>query len=181
MKATETASFPFLVVMRDPLPTLPKVVLLLLFFVAALQAEVLPGKLQGTWRINRVLPTSNSQCWNQSQANALLGSSLTYSQSAMRWKGGSIQLLDINTRLLSAADFERENRLARFSQLGIRNDAVTEVDMQHDDMDITGSTTEVPGDSVLLAGPNRIVVSACGVYFEATRSLTSISKTAFKK
>jgi hypothetical protein len=47
-------------------------------------------------------------------------------------------------------------------------------------MDITGATTEVPGDSVLLAGPNRIVVSACGVYFEATRS-AAVSHASFRR
>jgi hypothetical protein len=41
--------------------------------------------------------------------------------------------------------------------------------MQHDDADITGSTTEVPGDSVLIVSPNHIVVSACGLYYEAAR------------
>jgi hypothetical protein len=35
------------------------------------------------------------------------------------------------------------------------------------------ASTAVPGDSVLLVGPNRIVVSACGVYYEATRAAVS--------
>ena len=43
------------------------------------------------------------------------------------------------------------------------------MNLQHEDMDITGATTEVPGDSVLVAGQGRIVVSACGVYMEARR------------
>jgi len=51
-----------------------------------------------------------------------------------------------------------------------------EVDMQHEDADITGATTEVPGDSVLLAGPSRIIVSACGVFFEARRA--ALTKTS---
>ena len=75
---------------------------------------------------------------------------------------------------MTDSDFRRENNgsttPASFAQLGIRTREVLEVDLQHEDMDITGATTEVPGDSVLLAGPNRIVVSACGVYFEATRT-----------
>jgi hypothetical protein len=47
---------------------------------------------------------------------------------------------------------------------------IREVDLQHEDADVTGATTEVPGDTVVLAGPGRIIVSACGVYYEATRS-----------
>jgi hypothetical protein len=53
---------------------------------------------------------------------------------------------------------------------------VTEVDIQHEDSDVLPASTAVPGDSVLLAGPNRIVVSACGVYFEATRTATPIGE-----
>jgi hypothetical protein len=145
-----------------------------LLFVATLSAEPLPSRLQGSWRIVRVLPTGNTPCWAPEQAQPLVGSTLSYSQNALRWKGGSVPLLDINTRTVTADEFMKENGggagAARFTQLGIRSSSVLEVDFQHEDMDITGSTTEVPGDSVLLAGPNRIVVSACGVFFEATRS-----------
>jgi len=50
--------------------------------------------------------------------------------------------------------------------------------MQHEDADITGATTEVPGDSVLLAGPSRIIVSACGVFFEARRAGVTTASVA---
>ncbi len=137
-------------------------------------ADPLPGTLAGSWRITRILPTSNVACWDAEHARALIGSTLTYRESAMRWRDGSVPLQDIYTRTVSASDFQKENSgndaPATFVQLGIRSPRVLEINLQHEDMDITGATTEVPGDSVLLAGPNRIVVSACGVYFEATRS-----------
>lgn len=141
---------------------------------ASVSAEPLPGRLGGTWRIIRVLPTTNTACWGREQAQPLLGSTLTYRGDSLRWRGGSVPLEDITTRFVSDAEFSRENHggetPATFSQLGIHARSVLEVDLQHADADITGATTEVPGDSVLLAGSNRIVVSACGVYFEATRS-----------
>jgi len=137
-------------------------------------AAPLPRPLEGTWRITRVLPTTNRSCWNQEQALPLVGSTLTYSAKSMRWRGGDVPLLGITTRSLTAEQFRKENSgpqtPADFAQLGIHAPAVTEVDMQHDDADITGASTEVPGDSVLLVSPARIVVSACGVYFEATRA-----------
>ena len=138
-----------------------------------LAAESLPSRLQGTWRITHVLPTTNNACWGRTEAQPLLGSTLTYSDEALHWRGGSVPLEDIITRTVTDADFRKENggeQPASFAQLGIHAHSVLEVDLQHEDADITGATTEVPGDSVLLAGPNRIVVSACGVYFEATRS-----------
>ncbi len=156
-----------------------------LLFAVSLSAEPLPGRLQGTWRITRVLPTSNNACWGREQAQPLVGSTLTYSQNALRWHGGAVPLNDITTRTVTAAQFREENAgssgAASFAQLGIHANAVTEVDLQHEDMDITGATTEVPGDSVLLAGPNRIIVSACGVFFEASRSTASITRTSIQR
>lgn len=147
-------------------------------------AEILPGRLQGSWRITRVLPTTNTTCWNRNQAAALVGSTLAYRGDALRWRGGEVPLADVTTRMLSADKFSEENGgtgiPATFRQLGIQAASVLEVDLQHEDMDITGSTTEVPGDSVLLAGPNRIVVSACGVFFEATRA-AGVSRTTLRR
>lgn len=136
-------------------------------------AEPLPPRLAGTWRIARILPTKNVSCWGKDQAAPLVGSTLTYGANSMRWQGGEISLQGIATRTATAKEFSSENgsgdAAATFAQLGIHAPAVLEVDMQHEDMDITGATTEVPGDSVMMAAPNRIIVSACGVYFEATR------------
>ena len=150
-----------------------------------LAAEPLPTQLAGTWRIARVLPTSNASCWDKHQAAPLVGSTLTYRRGAMRWRGGEVPLEGITTRTLTDAQFRRENSgsagAASFSQLGIHAPSVLEVDLQHEDMDITGATTEVPGDSVLLAAPNRIVVSACGVYFEATRGAATVERTALHR
>ena len=69
---------------------------------------------------------------------------------------------------------------ADFAQLGIHARTVTEVDLQHEDSDVLPASTAVPGDSVLLAGPNRIVVSACGVYFEATRATSTTTRSSGK-
>jgi hypothetical protein len=140
-------------------------------------ADFLPPPLQGAWRVTRILPTTNDSCWRPDQARFLVGSVLVYRSGSMTWRGGNVPLHGITTRTLTAADFRVENRGTRgpanFSQIGIQAPSVTEVDLQHEDMDITGASTEVPGDSVLLAAPNRIVLSACGVYLEAVRAAKS--------
>lgn len=147
----------------------------------AATAEQLPASLHGNWRIERILPTTNSGCWPREEARSLVGSMLTYSQNEMRWRGGAVALDDIYTREVSGAQFQRENsgaeRPASFEQLGIRRDAVTEVDMQHPDAAVLPASTEIPGDSVLMVAPDRIVVSACGVYFEATRPNSRLRAT----
>jgi hypothetical protein len=144
-------------------------------------AQPLPTQLAGSWKITRVLPTGNTACWSAEQAAPLVGSTLSYSGTAMRWRGGEVPVQGVVLRVVTGAQFRKENSgssgAADFSQLGIRSGQVVEVDMQHEDADITGATTEVPGDSILLAGPSRIVVSACGVFFEARRAgLTKISE-----
>ena len=141
--------------------------------VSVARAEQLPGSLRGTWRITRILPTTNSGCWTREQAQSLVGTTLTYGQSSMRWRGGVVPVEDIYTRVVSAEDFSKENagaKPASFAQLGVRAAELVEVDMQHEDAAVLPASTEVPGDSVLMVAPARIVVSACGVYYEATRS-----------
>ena len=139
-----------------------------------LTAEPLPSRLAGTWKITRILPTKSDACWDASQAAPLVGSTLVYRDDAMTWRGGDVPLQGIVTRSVSAEEFRKENSTLGdppdFAELGIHASRVTEVDLQHEDADITGATTEVPGDAVLIVAPNRIVVSACGVFFEATRA-----------
>lgn len=143
---------------------------------AASAQERLPQAVAGTWRITRVLPArSGIACWSPGRAQPLVGSLLEYSQHTMRWQGGSVPLHGITTRAVSSVDLAEEapagdgHAALTLGDLGIQARGVTEVNLQHDDADITGSTTEVPGDSVLVAAPGRLIVSACGVYFEARR------------
>jgi len=145
-------------------------------------AQSLPSQLAGSWKITHLLPTHNTACWDTTQAQPLLGSTLVYGATAMRWRGGEVPLQGITMRMVTGAEFKKENSgddgAADFMQLGIRSGSVLEVDMQHEDADITGASTEVPGDSVLIAGPNRIIVSACGVFFEARRSGMTTASTS---
>jgi hypothetical protein len=138
--------------------------------------EPLPVRLEGSWRITRVLPTTNDACWPKERAATLVGSTLVYHATSMSWKEGAVPVDAITSRTVTDAEFRKESsgsKPATFAQLGITTRSVTEVNMQHEDQDITGSSTEVPGDSILLAGPRRIVVSACGVYMEATKAVVS--------
>jgi len=144
----------------------------------------LPRSLAGTWRITRMLPTTNTGCWTPQQAQHLLGTTLTYRSDLLRWHGGQIPVTDVSLRDLTNQEFREENAGANtpasFAQLGIHTEKVIEVDLQHEDSDVLPASTAVPGDSVLLAGPNRIIVSACGVYFEATRATSSTTHSSGK-
>jgi len=134
--------------------------------------ESMPAQMMGSWKIVRALPTKNPGCWDG--AKGLVGSTLTYRPREMRWRGGSVPLTGIVTRIQTTETFQEESQSAfgtplTLAELKIMSPKVMEVDLQHEDADVTGTTTEVPGDSVLLVGRNTIVVSACGTFFEATR------------
>ena len=136
---------------------------------AAANAQAMPNSIMGSWRIVRMLSTPNPECWDEAHYKSLVGSSLRYEQGSMIWKGGTVPVPEALTRTLSRRKFQDEYKVD-LTSLGVRAESVTEVDLQHEDADITGATTEVPGDTVVVAGPGRIVVSACGVFFEAVRA-----------
>ena len=136
--------------------------------------EGMPRDLAGAWRITRVLPIRPpAACWTDKEAQPLVGTELRYSIRALRWKGGTVPLTGVTTRSVDAADLAQEELRGdgklSLADLGFTTHRVQEVNLQHEDADITGATTEVPGDSVLLTGPGRLVLSACGVYLEAKR------------
>ncbi len=117
----------------------------------------------------KILPMKNVPCWDESRARGLVGSTLRYDEGRMWWKGGEVAVEEALTRTLSRRKFHEEYKVD-LPELGIAAAAVTEIDLQHEDADITGATTEVPGDTVVVAGPGRIVVSACGVFYSAVRA-----------
>jgi hypothetical protein len=145
-------------------------VLLLSLCAAASAAAQVPSALLGTWRVDRILSAPSTACWDADHAKTLLGTTLTYQPSKMIWRGGEVPLegLLAVSRNLNAPRYAQEYKVG-FNDLGIRAPAIREIDLQHEDADITGATTEVPGDTVVLAGPSRIIVSACGVFYEASR------------
>lgn len=146
-------------------------VLLLLLCAAGSAAAQVPSALLGTWRVERILSAPATACWDAERARTLVGTTLTYEPARMIWQGGEVPLEGIGavSRTLNAPRYAQEYKVG-FEVLGIHAPVIREVDLQHEDADVTGATTEVPGDTVVLAGPGRIIVSACGVYYEATRS-----------
>ncbi len=134
----------------------------------AAHAQAIPASVNGRWRIVRILPTRNAQCWDEGRAKKLVGSTLFYQAHAMVWQGGTASISEALTRTISRRKFMDEYSVG-FDELGIHAESITEIDLQHEDADITGATTEIPGDTIVLAGPGRIVVSACGVFYSAVR------------
>jgi hypothetical protein len=132
------------------------------------KAQSTPVSIAGKWRIEKILPTRNAQCWDDGQAKSMVGTTLTYQEHAMVWHGGVEPISAALSRTLSRRRFLDEYKVD-LPELGIVAASVDEIDLQHEDADVTGATTEVPGDTIVVAGRGRIVVSACGVFYSAIR------------
>lgn len=153
---------------------------LLLVVGLSASARDIPKELWGKWRVTRILPTETISCWSDNEAKPLLGTEIEYAAHLLRWQAVKASRLDAEIREVTAEQFETQNSSpsasgsqVNFRQLGIRMMKVRQILINHDDARITGATTEIPGDDVLIKGKNTIVFPVCNVYFEAKRISTA--------
>jgi hypothetical protein len=137
----------------------------LILITSGLAAAQIPRELVGKWIIERELPTKTISCWGEEDAKTIIGSEIEYTSDSFKWKSTVVKHSAVEQRTVSAEQFERENSSpsvhgsqVSFRSLGINASRVKQV-----------STTEIPGDQVLLKNHNAIVFSVCNFYFEAER------------
>lgn len=147
---------------------------LFLLVGSALTAQNIPRELVGKWAIQRELPTRTISCWGEKQAKASIGSEIEYTADSFTWKHIVVKHPTVAIAVVSAEQFQRENSSpsvngsqVSFRQLGIDAPEMKQVSISHEPAEITGATTEIPGDVVLLKNRNAIVFSVCNIYFEA--------------
>jgi hypothetical protein len=104
----------------------------------------------------------------------LIGSEPAYSAQSFRWKNIRTKNPTGTTRTLTAQQFHDENSgggsnrsQLPWPQLGSKTDHLLEIKISYPDASITGTTSEIPGDTVLSTDKNTIIFSACNIYFEA--------------
>ena len=143
--------------------------------LGAQNASSMPAELEGTWRIQRIIPTRTITCWDERQARKLIGTLVRYTPAEFQWQTHSVSNPSVTSHVWTAEQFHDQyyggpnDSQVDFLQLGIHSSTVTEFSIAHPAANITGGTVEIPGDSVLLKGPTQIVLSVCNVYFEAVR------------
>ena len=150
---------------------------LLLAFQSATVAHEIPQQLRGEWTVTHLIPTRTISCWGQREAKHLLGSTVHYATDSFWWKKHKVMHAAVDTENVTAFQFRvnysgggAADSEIDFNQLGIRATSATIVKIRHEAANITGGTTEIPGDWVLLKDKNTIVLSVCNLYFEAHRS-----------
>jgi hypothetical protein len=137
----------------------------------------IPQELVGKWIIRKVLPTDTIGCLDNKQAQTLVGTEIEYRGDSFRWKTTTVQSSGSSTNMVDAQQFAQDNSGSGshvdFNQLGIATSAVEQIMINHPDVKIAelsqNGSAAVPGENVLLAGPNTIFLEICNTYFEARR------------
>jgi CubicO group peptidase (beta-lactamase class C family) len=143
-------------------------------------SQNIPADLIGRWRIAREIATRTISCWGIEEAKKIIGTTIEYTSDSLRWKDRLISHPAVEVATVSAQEFHDAHSGQGFDSsqvalpmLGIKDPVVTQVTVAHRPAEITGSTTEIPGDEVLLKSPNTIVFAVCNYYFEAVRMPSS--------
>jgi uncharacterized protein len=137
----------------------------------------IPQELLGKWIVRKVVATDTVGCLDSKQAQALLGAEIEYRADSFRWKTTVVQSSGSSTNLIGAQEFAQGNSGSSshvdFNQLGIAASAAEQVTINHPDVKIAelsqSGSAAVPGENVLLEGPNTIILEVCNTYFEARR------------
>jgi uncharacterized protein len=137
----------------------------------------IPQELLGKWIVRKVVVTDTVGCLDGKQAQALVGAEIEYRADSFRWKTTNIQSSGSSTTLIGAQEFAQGNSgsgsAVDFNQLGIAASAVEQITINHPDVTIPelsqSGSAAVPGERVLMEGPNTIIFDVCNTYFEARR------------
>lgn len=136
----------------------------------------IPQELIGHWTVLRTLPTKTISCWGEAEAKTILGTEIVYTADSLQWKDAVAKDPKVTKNVISARDFALDNSgggandsNVSFKQLGITSARVTQLTIEHANANVTGGTTEIPGDVVLLRDPAHIIFSICNLYFLAER------------
>jgi len=137
----------------------------------------IPQELLGKMDRSEVVVTDTVGCLDSKQAQALLGAEIEYRADSFRWKTTNVQSSGSSTNLIGAQEFAQGNSGSGshldFNQLGIAASAVEQVTINHPNVKLAelsqSGSAAVPGESVLVEGPNTIIFDVCNTYFEARR------------
>jgi hypothetical protein len=154
--------------------------------IASSAAKDIPVELRGKWKVTREISTSTIACWGSKEQ--LIGTEIEYSADSLRWKDRVARDPQVAVSSITAEQFHRDysgggaaSSQVTFKQLGIRSAATTQIVLTHSDIKSINDAPELPGDTVLFKGKDKIVFSVCNVYFEAHREHSSNRQPATKE
>lgn len=140
-------------------------------------ATPIPSALLGRWSVTKIIPTQAVGCWDEKQAQQLVGNQIDYKAGSFTWNDRILRNQGVTTTTVEAQEFVEDNAsdsaYVDFPILGISTPSVQRIIIQHQDISVPGITDQgsegIPGDNVLVKDSNTLIFSQCGVWFEAQR------------
>jgi uncharacterized damage-inducible protein DinB len=144
----------------------------------------IPYQLWGTWTVTRMIPTQTISCWDEKQAELLIGTRIEYGPHTYRWKQISNRHISASVSLYDAQSFWNANSSpvsdgsqVDFSQLEISTPLVTSISLSGFTDQEQSDDGAPPGSNALLKSPQQIIFEVCNVYFEASKTHVSTTHT----
>jgi hypothetical protein len=145
-------------------PTGVFLVLVLVFAILLpVAAQISARYIYGSWKIKRIIPTSNIQT-SVEDAKKYLGMEIVYSAEQFKFGGEAVEHPKYKTGRMTGEAFYDQYR-AQLKELGVTRGAVSTIEVQ----DAKGDPVLNPGAIVIVRSANRIVTMWDGIYFEAVR------------
>jgi uncharacterized protein YecT (DUF1311 family) len=140
------------------------------------ESNGVPPELWGKWTVSKILRTSTISCWSEKDADVVLGTTIEYAEDRFAWQDHVTYSPHTTTSAVTSQQFADDNSgggasgsSVSFQQLGIMAPRTIKITVGHPGAEITGATTEIPGDTVLVVDAHHIVFSLCNLYFLAVK------------
>ena len=138
-----------------------------------LYAQISARFIYGSWKVKRIIPTSNIQTSTE-DAKKYLGLEIVYSADEFKFGSEAVEHPKYKTGRMTAGTFYEQYR-AQLKELGVTRGAVSTVEV----LDARGEPVLKPGATVFVRNSNAIVIMWDGIYFEVVReNLATPSKRA---
>jgi hypothetical protein len=128
-----------------------------------LHAQVPARFIYGSWKVKRIIPTSNIQTSTE-DAKKYLGMEIVYSADEFKFDSEVVKHPKYKTGRMAAETFYGQYR-AQLKELGLTRGALTTVEV----LDAKGEPVLNPGAIVFVRNSNAIVTMWDGIYFEVIR------------
>ncbi len=120
--------------------------------------------IAGDWRISRELVAGNTAALTPDEIESLLGAEAHYTRNSAEFAGVRCERPVFDSYHETSANLNQLFEL-RFEDLGLSGPDVLAIDINCMEPDVEF----LAGNTVLVAGPNRLVTVVEGVWFELTR------------
>ncbi len=124
--------------------------------------------IRGTWVMDSIYKTQNTEGPSPSQQMKLIGSRIILDTRSLEACGQSVPIKSIEAQQVTSTDFLTNTRV-RFSEVGIEEPSVTEVVINKKQSGACFQAFPLPGQDIYIKSKDEILVDFEGVFYRALR------------